>query len=50
VLFPMCASLHAWFSAPMAAPFEIVRREDFSDVTYLLEVFHPQMARAAKPG
>jgi len=30
--------------------FEIVRREDFSDVTYLLEVKHPQLARAAKPG
>ena len=32
------------------AEFEIVRREDFSDVTYLLEVKHPQLARAAKPG
>ena len=30
--------------------FEIVARQDFSDVTYLLEVRHPQMARAAKPG
>ena len=30
--------------------FEIVAREDFSDVTYLLEVRHPAMARAAKPG
>ena len=30
--------------------FEIVRREDFSDVTYLLEVRHPLMARAARPG
>ncbi len=30
--------------------FEIVRREDFSDVTYLLEVRHPLMAKAAKPG
>ena len=30
--------------------FEIVRREDFSDVTYLLEVSHPMMARAAHPG
>ena len=28
----------------------IIRREDFSDVTYLLEVDHPLMARAAKPG
>ena len=30
--------------------YEIVTRQDFSDVTYLLEVRHPQMARAAKPG
>jgi NAD(P)H-flavin reductase len=31
-------------------PFEIVAREDFSDTTYLLEVHHPLMAKAAKPG
>jgi NAD(P)H-flavin reductase len=30
--------------------FEIVRREDFSDVTYLLAVRHPALARAARPG
>jgi NAD(P)H-flavin reductase len=30
--------------------FEIVRREDISDLTYLLEVHHPMMARAARPG
>ncbi len=30
--------------------FEIVSREDFSDVTYLLEVNHPELARAARPG
>jgi len=30
--------------------FEIVKREDFSDTTYLLEVLHPLLARAAKPG
>ncbi|MBM3391438.1 MAG: sulfide/dihydroorotate dehydrogenase-like FAD/NAD-binding protein [Betaproteobacteria bacterium] len=30
--------------------FEIVTREDFSEVTYLLEVRHPLMARAARPG
>ena len=30
--------------------FEIVARADFSDVTYLLEVRHPMMAKAAKPG
>lgn len=29
---------------------EIVAREDFSDVTYLLEVRHPLMAKAARPG
>ncbi|WP_294248949.1 sulfide/dihydroorotate dehydrogenase-like FAD/NAD-binding protein [Propionivibrio sp.] len=32
------------------ANYEIVSREDFSDVTYLLEIRHPMMARAAKPG
>lgn len=31
-------------------PFEIVAREDFSDVTYSLVVHHPLLARAAKPG
>jgi NAD(P)H-flavin reductase len=30
--------------------YEIVRREDFSDVTYLLEIRHPLMAKAARPG
>ena len=30
--------------------YEIVKREDFSDVTYLLEVWHPMMAKAAKAG
>ncbi len=33
-----------------AASFEIVAREDFSDVTFLLEVRHPLMAKAARPG
>lgn len=32
------------------AGYEIVRREDYSDVTYMLEVRHPLMARAARPG
>ena len=36
--------------APVGSGFEIVTREDFSDVTYLLEVRHPQMAKAAQPG
>ena len=30
--------------------FKIVKREDFSDVTYLLEIKHPMMAKAAQPG
>jgi NAD(P)H-flavin reductase len=30
--------------------FEIVARDDFSDVTYLLEIRHPLLAKAAKPG
>jgi NAD(P)H-flavin reductase len=29
---------------------EIIRREDFSDVTFLLEIEHPLMAKAARPG
>lgn len=33
-----------------AAPYRIVTREDFSDVTFLLEVHHPLMAKAARPG
>jgi sulfide dehydrogenase subunit beta len=37
---------------PEAQPqqLEIVAREDYSDVTFLLEVYHPLMARAARPG
>ncbi len=30
--------------------FKIVAREDFSDATYLLQIRHPMMARAARPG
>jgi NAD(P)H-flavin reductase len=33
-----------------ASGFEIVTREDYSDVTYMLEIRHPLMARAAQPG
>lgn len=36
--------------ASKMANYEIVSREDFSDVTYLLEIRHPMMARASKPG
>ena len=32
------------------ARFEVVTREDFSDVTFLIEFYHPMMARAARPG
>ena len=32
------------------AGFEIVARTDFSDLTYLLELHHPQLAKAARPG
>ena len=28
----------------------VVHREDFSNVTFLLELEHPMMARAARPG
>jgi sulfide dehydrogenase subunit beta len=31
-------------------PFQITRREDFSDVTFLLEIHHPRLARTAEPG
>ena len=37
-------------AAEDASGFEIVTREDFSDVTFLLEVRHPLMAKAARPG
>jgi sulfide dehydrogenase subunit beta len=30
--------------------FAVVARQDFSDVTFLLEIEHPLLARAAKPG
>ena len=32
------------------ADFEIVKRADLSDATYLLEVRHPLLAKAARPG
>jgi NAD(P)H-flavin reductase len=36
---------------PMASTgFEIVTRDDFSDLTFLLEIRHPMLAKAAKPG
>jgi NAD(P)H-flavin reductase len=33
-----------------ASGYEIVARQDFSDVTYLLEVRHPMLAKAARAG
>lgn len=36
--------------APQGSGYRIVAREDYSDVTYMLEVAHPQMAKAARPG
>jgi NAD(P)H-flavin reductase len=44
----------AW-SRPRLGPlpgagFPIVAREDFSDTTFLIEIDHPVMARAARPG
>jgi len=36
--------------AEQQSGFRIVTREDHSDVTYMLEVAHPQLARAARPG
>jgi NAD(P)H-flavin reductase len=35
---------------PGPSRFEIVTREDFSESTYLLEIRHPRLARAARPG
>ncbi len=36
--------------AVQQSTYEIVAREDYSDVTYMLEIRHPMLARAAKPG
>jgi NAD(P)H-flavin reductase len=46
-----CRSSTAARTAPGSGDgFEIVRREDFSDVTFLLEIQPPGLARAAAPG
>jgi len=37
-------------SATADPGFEIVARQDFSDVTFLLEIRHPLLAKAARPG
>jgi NAD(P)H-flavin reductase len=37
-------------AASTERPFEIVARDDYSDVTYMLEIRHPLMARAARAG
>ena len=43
-------SVAASTSTREPATYEIVARQDFSDVTYLLECHHPLLARAAQPG
>ena len=35
---------------PIRFDFEIVAREDFSESTYLLKIYHPRLARAARAG
>jgi NAD(P)H-flavin reductase len=35
---------------PKLSLFEVVTREEFSDVTFLLEINHPRLAKAARPG
>jgi NAD(P)H-flavin reductase len=37
-------------ATPGPKRYTVVARQDFSDVTFLLEIEHPLMARAAKPG
>jgi len=37
-------------SPEQGSGFEVVARQDFSDVTFLLEVRHPMLAKAARPG
>ena len=37
-------------STATAPGFEVVARQDFSDVTFLLEIRHPMLAKAARPG
>ena len=47
---PAADGAPAQMDSDQLSKFEIVAREDFSDVTYLLEVRHPLMAKAARPG
>jgi NAD(P)H-flavin reductase len=37
-------------SPAQGSGFEVVARQDFSDATFLLEVRHPMLAKAARPG
>lgn len=37
-------------NAAQGSGFEVVARQDFSDVTFLLEIRHPMLAKAARPG
>jgi NAD(P)H-flavin reductase len=34
----------------LPAPYEVVRRQDLSDQTFLLELWHPELAGASRPG
>jgi len=43
-------TLRAGRASEIAPGFPIVAREDFSDATFLLEIHHPTMAKAARPG
>ena len=43
-------SIHESIPGYRSSGIPIIRREDFSDLTYLLELEHPLMARAARPG
>lgn len=45
-----CQSRNSSGSATGSTSVPVVRREDFSDRTYLLEIEHPMLARAARPG
>src|SRR5664279_1727946 len=53
-----CLRQFQWLAIPAAATlrapdmsqFEIVARADYSPVTYMLEIRHPMLAKAARPG
>jgi len=47
---PDCATLNMPSGEFISSGFPIISRTDFSDTTFLLEIHHPVMARAARPG